>query len=139
MDEDFERVANPPKRRRISLAGEGFSTHAHSQPMTGSSSDFGPPSAGSRDTCAQDQAQPQMKPSISITTKLAGQTIAPFLAKHIPDQYAPLGGLEQQHRDSLAKRDANTKYCYRHRPDLKCRRKVDEPSMDQLQHVSLSR
>ncbi len=29
---------------------------------------------------------------ISATSKLAGQTVAPFLAKHIPGQYAPLGG-----------------------------------------------
>jgi hypothetical protein len=33
---------------------------------------------------------------ISATSKLAGQTVAPFLAKHIPGQYAPLGDLIKQ-------------------------------------------
>lgn len=71
--------------------------------------------------------------SLSATSKLAGQTVAPFLAKHIPDQYAPLGGLA--HPNNPANKNPNTKYCYRHRPDLKCRRQANEPSMDQLQHV----
>lgn len=74
--------------------------------------------------------------SLSAASKLAGQTVAPFLAKHIPDQYAPLGGLDQP--NSPANKDPNTKYCYRHRPDLKCRRQANEPSMDQLQHVRLN-
>ena len=71
--------------------------------------------------------------AISATSKLAGQTVAPFLAKHIPEQYAPLGGPSLL--KAPANKNPNTKYCYRHRPDLKCRRQVDEPSMDQLQRV----
>lgn len=70
--------------------------------------------------------------------KLADENIAPFLAKHIPSQYAPLGkntntaaGPPPQHM--------NSRYCYRHRPDLKCRRQADEPSMDHLQWVCLFR
>lgn len=62
--------------------------------------------------------------------KLASQNVAPFLAKHIPEQYAPLGA------ESILPAElssANSKYCYRHRPDLKCRRQADEPSMDKLQ------
>ena len=65
--------------------------------------------------------------SISPNPRLTGQTVAPFLIKHIPNQYAPSGGPSNA--------NASTKYCYRHRPDLKCRRQADEPSMDQLQHV----
>ena len=72
---------------------------------------------------------------ISATSKLAGQTVAPFLARHIPEQYAPLGGPTQL--KDPANKKPNTKYCYRHRPDLKCRRQADEPSMDQLQHVCM--
>ena len=72
--------------------------------------------------------------SISATSKQAGQTVAPFLAKHIPEQYAPVGGLDVSANAKM--KDPNTKYCYRHRPDLKCRRQANEPSMDQLQHVS---
>lgn len=62
--------------------------------------------------------------------KLATQNVAPFLAKHIPEQYGPLGA-----RSILPDQlnSTNSKYCYRHRPDLKCRRQADEPSMDKLQ------
>ena len=70
--------------------------------------------------------------SIPASSRQAGQTVAPFLAKHIPDQYAPGGGLDALGNTKM--KDPNTKYCYRHRPDLKCRRQVNEPSMDQLQH-----
>ncbi|KAL6716869.1 hypothetical protein ACLMJK_004781 [Lecanora helva] len=70
--------------------------------------------------------------SISTSSKQAGQAVAPFLAKHIPDQYAPGGGLDSSGNTKV--KDPNTKYCYRHRPDLKCRRQANEPSMDQLQH-----
>ena len=73
---------------------------------------------------------------ISTTSKLAGQIVAPFLAKHIPDQYAHMGGMDSSGSSKAS--DPNTKYCYRHRPDLKCRRQANEPSMDQLQHVSPS-
>jgi F-box and WD-40 domain protein MET30 len=66
--------------------------------------------------------------AISANTKQASQAIAPFLTKHIPEQYGPPG-----QSDSV--KDPSTKYCYRHRPDLKCRRQADEPSMDQLQRV----
>src|SRR5271163_5044686 len=62
------------------------------------------------------------------TAKLAPQTVAPFLAKHIPDQYAPLGSYPSQ-----ARKDPNSKFCYRHRPDMLCRRQADELSMDELQ------
>ena len=70
--------------------------------------------------------------SISASSKHAGQTVAPFLARHIPDQYAQGGGVDAS--GNAKQKDPNTKYCYRHRPDLKCRRQTNEPSMDQLQH-----
>jgi hypothetical protein len=73
--------------------------------------------------------------SISSTTMIAGQTVAPFLAKHIPEQYAPLG--VQEPTDTKPRKDPNTKYCYRHRPDSKCKRTADEPSMENLQRVSM--
>ncbi|KAL4791553.1 WD40-repeat-containing domain protein [Aspergillus venezuelensis] len=62
--------------------------------------------------------------------KLATESVAPFLARHIPKQYAPLGA---QSILPTELKSANSKYCYRHRPDLKCRRQADEPSMDKLQ------
>jgi F-box/WD-40 domain protein MET30 len=70
--------------------------------------------------------------TISSTSKMAGQTVAPFLAKHIPDQYAPLPKAQPA---TTSQKDPNTKYCYRHRPDSKCRRTADEPTMENLQRV----
>ncbi|KAF2868110.1 quinon protein alcohol dehydrogenase-like superfamily [Massariosphaeria phaeospora] len=61
-------------------------------------------------------------------SKKLEKMITPYLAQHIPQQYNPLGGGPQ---DAPIK--GNTKYCYRHRPDLLCRRQADEPSMEQLQ------
>lgn len=71
----------------------------------------------------------------TIPEKLAGKNVAPFLAKHIPEQYAPLGSQTGQ---PVEIRSANSRYCYRHRPDLKCRRQADEPTMDKLQRVSFA-
>lgn len=71
--------------------------------------------------------------TIASTAKFAGQTVAPFLTRHIPDQYAPLGGPNGSQKEPV--KDPNSKFCYRHRPDLLCRRQADEPSMDQLQRV----
>ncbi|KAK1815528.1 hypothetical protein LTR12_010079 [Friedmanniomyces endolithicus] len=73
--------------------------------------------------------------SIPATSKHAEQTVAPFLTKHIPMQYNPQGGpprgpqLQQPNEPD----QNSTKFCYRHRPDVKCRRQANEPSMDQLQ------
>ena len=69
---------------------------------------------------------------LSASSKHAGETVAPFLARHIPSQYAPGGGVQATNDGN--QKDPNTKFCYRHRPDLKCRRQANEPSMDQLQH-----
>jgi len=74
--------------------------------------------------------------TIASTAKFADQTVAPFLTRHIPEQYAPLGGPISSQK--LPSNDPNSKYCYRHRPDLLCRRQADEPSMDQLQRVRLN-
>ncbi|KAL6235324.1 putative E3 ubiquitin ligase complex SCF subunit sconB [Aspergillus navahoensis] len=65
-----------------------------------------------------------------VPAKLASQNVAPFLARHIPEQYAPLG---TQSILPAELSSASSKYCYRHRPDQKCRRQADEPSMDKLQ------
>lgn len=72
--------------------------------------------------------------ALASTAEVAGLTVAPFLARHIPNQYAPLGA--PTHSRSAPPKDPNSRYCYRHRPDLSCRRQADEPSMDKLQRVS---
>lgn len=71
--------------------------------------------------------------TLASTAKFADLTVAPFLTRHVPNQYAPLGGLSGT--QSVPPKDSNSKYCYRHRPDLLCRRQADEPSMEQLQRV----
>ena len=70
------------------------------------------------------------------TAKLAPQAVAPFLAKHVPSQYAPLGIRSDDQDDVQRPVDPNSKYCYRHRPDMLCRKQADEPSMEALQKVS---
>ena len=72
--------------------------------------------------------------NIDAETKLANENVSPFLVKHIPTQYAPMGGQEKNSNPSNPT-NPNSKYCYRHRPDLNCRRQPDEPSMEQLQRV----
>lgn len=89
------------------------------------------------DNCNGNHYENDATIKISSMSKMADQTVAPYLAKHIPEQYAPLG---QQPQSSTAKqqdqvKDPNTKYCYRHRPDSKCRRTADEPTMENLQRV----
>lgn len=87
-----------------------------------------------QDNCGKNHDSTDPTITLSSTSKLAGQTVAPFLARHIPEQYAPL----RQQPASSSKKDPNTKYCYRHRPDSKCRRTADEPTMENLQRVCLS-
>lgn len=69
------------------------------------------------------------------TSKHAAQTVMPFLTEHIPMQYniGVLGPESQQHEEENYHERTNTKYCYRHGPDLKCRRQANEPSMALLQ------
>jgi F-box/WD-40 domain protein MET30 len=62
-----------------------------------------------------------------------GKMITPYLAQHIPNQYNPQGA-DRDGQDAQGS-TADTKYCYRHRPDLLCRRQADEPSMKELQDV----
>lgn len=99
----------------------------------------GPPTSAVQDDGVEadsdsNQATPHYSSAATPTTPagLANKNVAPFLAKHIPGQYAPLGSRDSELYE-LSK--ANSKYCYRHRPDLKCRRQADEPSMDKLQRV----
>lgn len=63
-------------------------------------------------------------------TEPVSKDVAPFLSKHIPDQYSSAPPA----KDTTAPQ-ANTRFCYRHRPDLKCRRQADEMTMDHLQKV----
>ena len=88
------------------------------------------------DSCADEDTITRMR--MSRSSKVAGRAIAPFLARHIPAAYAPTGAPAGNTLTDVSAKDPSTKFCYRHRPDLKCRRTADEPSMDNLQRVSLT-
>lgn len=90
-------------------------------------------SNSNNDDC--DFAEDSQNISFPSSSKHAEQAVAPFLAKHIPMQYNPLGHNQQsQTNPDPSSTDSNTRFCYRHRPDIKCRRQANEPSMEQLQN-----
>jgi F-box/WD-40 domain protein MET30 len=60
----------------------------------------------------------------------ASRNVAPFLAKHIPTTYS-----NQLSSSALPAGMESQKYCNRHRPDVKCRRQANEPTMEELQNV----
>jgi hypothetical protein len=124
------RTSSP--RQTINLSRNNIPTMSIEMPDPGLTMDNGSPPT--QDNCDGRHSDDDATITISTTTKLAGQTVAPFLAQHIPQQYAPLG--RQKESALTTQKNPNTKYCYRHRPDLKCRRTADEPSMDNLQRVS---
>ena len=74
---------------------------------------------------------PQEDKDLRMSETPSAQTIAPFLTRHIPEQYNALANQVQGQPVNRT----DTKYCYRHHPDLKCRRQADEPTMDLLQNV----
>jgi F-box/WD-40 domain protein MET30 len=81
-----------------------------------------------------DEAEDEI--AISSSGKTAGKTITPFLAKHIPNTYNPMNAAAAGQAATTAfepEPSSNTKFCNRHRPDRKCRRQADGPSMEQLQ------
>ena len=129
--ESYCSAPNPLKRRKTSAPEDALSVHRLQQFQSGlpDRQPAARDNSNGLDACGDDRDNI----SISASSKQAGQTVAPFLSKHIPEQYAPGGGLDS--RGNAKQKDPNTKYCYRHRPDLKCRRQANEPSMDQLQHV----
>ena len=69
----------------------------------------------------------------NMSQQLTGQMVTPFLREHIPGIYAPIGKPESLAIASF--KNPNSKYCYRHRPDSKCRRAADESKMALIQRV----
>ena len=68
------------------------------------------------------------------TSKYAESTVAPFLAEHVPTQYnTGVLGSSLHDDEHSAEEQTSTQYCYRHRPDMMCRRQANEPSMALLQ------
>ncbi|KAI1936833.1 hypothetical protein LOZ66_004340 [Ophidiomyces ophidiicola] len=119
MTGDFQA----PARKRRRLSPESWTDDEPS------SSVFGPslPSLPKRE--CDDKTDPSVK---EHQLQLAEKNVAPFLTKHIRDQHAAMNRFEPLETPNSSK-NPNSKYCYRHRPDLKCRRQADEITMDHMQ------
>lgn len=131
-----EDPESPRKRRRISIVQDDVAAHTGSSSRVSLFNEHEDASAPSSVVQQRTLSDDDKNVSMSVTPRLVGNTVAPFLAKHAPSQYAPLGEPNKPQNSTADNAPSlNTKYCYRHRPDLKCRRQADEPSMDQLQHV----
>ena len=87
--------------------------------------------ASERSRHLQGETVEETEEAQASKSKKMEKMITPYLAQHIPQQYNPLGGADTSNDKG------NTKFCYRHRPDLLCRRQADEPSMEQLQQVCM--
>ena len=76
---------------------------------------------------------------VNMSSSLISQTVTPFLREHIPNNYAPISkGVDNEHEYSHShSKDPNSKFCYRHRPDSKCRKAADESKMGMIQRVCL--
>ncbi|RYO89157.1 hypothetical protein DL766_008637 [Monosporascus sp. MC13-8B] len=102
--------------------------------ISGMSSDEGN-AKPSKTNC--DRRRPEEEDDASrlphMSQQLVGQIVTPFLREHIPGIYAPVGKPESMAMVNNPTKDPNSKYCYRHRPDSKCRRTADESKMALIQ------
>lgn len=75
----------------------------------------------------------------NMPSTLVGQAVTPFLKEHVPNLYAPVSKIEASHARNFTTlpKNFNSKYCYRHRPDSKCRKAADEDKMAMIQTVRL--
>ncbi|KAI1185470.1 quinon protein alcohol dehydrogenase-like superfamily [Nemania serpens] len=119
--------------------------HLHSKPATSSAGRVQPPPTTpkqaedstmkpSRDNC--DRRRPgedAVSRLPNISRQSMSQSVTPFLREHIPTLYAPIGKPDLPSMVNLKNKDPNSKYCYRHRPDSKCRRAADESKMALIQ------
>lgn len=129
--DDFELSSEPPHKRRRSSGR--LSDPAATLTALRESHDHEVGAKEHHEQRTKDQARENVTTNAS-SARLVSQAVAPFLARHIPNQYAPLGSANGGNTN--APKDPNSKFCYRHRPDMLCRRQADEPSMDKLQKVS---
>lgn len=94
----------------------------------------------SKDNCDRRRFQLESLSRIpSVAPELASKAVTPFLRDHIPGLYAPLNKRDfASMEESGTDKDfsSNSKFCYRHRPDAKCRRVADETKMSMIQRVS---
>ncbi|CAK7201517.1 hypothetical protein SEUCBS139899_004223 [Sporothrix eucalyptigena] len=70
---------------------------------------------------------------LKMSSQLLGKTVTPFLKDHIPGLYSPMTKRGTIKDMEGRNKDPNSRYCYRHRPDSKCRRAADESKMVKIQ------
>ncbi|KFA66074.1 hypothetical protein S40285_08145 [Stachybotrys chlorohalonatus IBT 40285] len=97
----------------------------------------------SRDNCDRRRFEEEDDSRlVKMPSDLVGKTVSPFLKEHIPGIYAPVGKTStgvindttlDASSASAPNKDSNSRYCYRHRPDSKCRRTADEKKMGFIQ------
>ncbi|KAF3045054.1 hypothetical protein E8E12_006469 [Didymella heteroderae] len=128
-------VKNHPKRRRTSWRTQlpeepamGTSIDPHTALMQGHDHEH----ASERSRHLLGEKIEETEEAQANKSKKIQKMITPYLAEHIPQQYNPTGGANSTPGDTNTN-PVDTKFCYRHRPDLLCRRQADEPSMEQLQ------
>lgn len=112
----------------------------HQQSASATASHHHHKSHPSRDNCDRRRpAEEDHSRLKKMPSALVGKTVSPFLKEHIPGIYAPVGKDFQDESShatqSSAPREGNTRFCYRHRPDSKCRRTADEKKMGIIQRV----
>lgn len=136
----------------LSTQYQPYHAHAHPQylPTTPPPTDDGPPP--STTNAAVDRARlkelncERRRPEeesedksrlANMPSTLVGQTVTPYLKEHVPNLYAPVSKIEASHarEPSAFPKNFNSKYCYRHRPDSKCRKAADEDKMAMIQTV----
>ncbi len=89
----------------------------------------------SRENCDRRRPGEDASRLPNISRQSMSQSVTPFLREHIPSLYAPIGKPDLPSMANLKNKDPNSKYCYRHRPDSKCRRAADESKMALIQRV----
>ncbi|KAF2847373.1 sulfur metabolite repression control protein-like protein SconB [Plenodomus tracheiphilus IPT5] len=140
-------ASQAPKRRRLSWRPQvpdsddfssDFLQHTSTDPHTALMR--GHDHEGLSERTRHLETAEEIEEAAATKSKKLDKMITPYLAHHIPQQYNPLGAngvnAHNHSRDDGGDDShltADTKFCYRHRPDLLCRRQADEPSMEQLQ------
>lgn len=74
--------------------------------------------------------------NMNMPSNLVGQAVTPYLKEHVPTLYSPFTKIISSHTHQPVPKDFNSKFCYRHRPDSKCRKSADEDKMAKIQSVS---
>lgn len=131
----------PPSRRderHLSTALRRTSLH-HSLPSPASTASF--PVHETEETnkfTSCDRRRPHEEDASrlpNMSRQLVGQAVTPFLREHIPGLYAPIGKPDFSGNIVTSENTttSNSKFCYRHRPDSKCRRAADETKMGAIQ------